>query len=234
MPLDLVAGYVTNLAQLKIGCSGVSNMKLVEAGGRRILFIMAVEAEYGPELARRFKPLFTGVGPVEAAVSVSSALAGLAAAEGLPDLAVNLGSAGSASLRQTDVYQVSSVSYRDMDASGLGFAKGVTPFLDLPIALPLQAPLPGVPAKRLSTGANIVSGAAYAHIDADMVDMETFAVARCCMRHHLPLIGLRGISDGADELTHIDDWTRYLEIIDGKLASVVDLLLDTATAQDRL
>jgi adenosylhomocysteine nucleosidase len=186
---------------------------------------MATEAEYGPELARRFKPLFTGVGPVEAAAAVSAALAGLEAAGSLPDLAVSLGSAGSASLQQTEVYQVSSVSYRDMDASSLGFAKGLTPFLDLPAELPLLTPLPNVPAKRLSTGANIVSGAAYAQIDADMVDMETFAVTRCCMRYAVPIMGLRGISDGADELTHIGDWTRYLQIIDGKLASIVDHLI---------
>lgn len=203
----------------------MKNVELVQAGGKTILFIMAIEAEYGPELARRFTPLFTGVGPVEAAAAVSASLAGLAAAGQLPDLAVSLGSAGSASLRQTEIYQVSSVSYRDMDASGIGIAKGLTPFLDLPIALPLLTPLPDVPAMRLSTGANIVSGAAYAQIDADMVDMETFAVARCCMRHGVPLMGLRGISDGADELVHIDDWTRYLHIIDGKLASIVDRLL---------
>jgi adenosylhomocysteine nucleosidase len=58
-----------------------------------------------------------------------------------------------------------------------------------------------------------------------MVDMETFAIARCCMRHNVPLIGLRGISDGAAELKHINDWTQYLHIIDEKLARVVDDLL---------
>ena len=200
-------------------------MKLLETNGRRYLFIMAVEAEYGPELSRRFTPLFTGVGPVEAAATASAAGAALAASDRLRDLVVNLGSAGSNSLNQTDVYQVSTVSYRDMDASGLGFAKGVTPFLDIPAELPLLAPLSHVPAKRLSTGANIVSGPAYAAIDADMVDMETFAIARCCMRHNVPLIGLRGISDGAAELNHINDWTQYLHIIDGKLAAVVDGLL---------
>ncbi|MEI7601360.1 MAG: 5'-methylthioadenosine/S-adenosylhomocysteine nucleosidase [Aestuariivirga sp.] len=200
-------------------------MKLLETNGRRYLFVMAVEAEYGPELARRFTPLFTGVGPVEAAASASAALAALAATNRQPDIVVSLGSAGSNSLNQTDVYQVSTVSYRDMDASGIGFAKGLTPFLDIPAELPLHAPLAHVPAKRLSTGANIVSGPAYAAIDADMVDMETFAIARCCMRHNVPLIGLRGISDGAAELNHINDWTQYLHIIDGKLATVVDGLL---------
>jgi adenosylhomocysteine nucleosidase len=201
-------------------------MKIVEVGNRRLLFIMAVEAEYGPELRRRFEPLFTGVGPVEAAVAASAALAGLAADNRLPDLVVSLGSAGSARLQQAEVYQVARVSYRDMDASALGFAPGLTPFLDLPAELELLAPLLDVPAKRLSTGANIVSGAAYAAIDSDMVDMETFSIARACMRYKLPLIGLRGISDGAAELKHIGDWTAYLHVIDAKLALVVDQLLD--------
>ncbi len=101
-------------------------MKILEVGNRRILFVMAVEAEYGPELARRFEPLFTGVGPVEAAVASSTAMAELAATNCLPDLVVSLGSAGSASLQQAEVYQVARVSYRDMDASALGFAPGLT------------------------------------------------------------------------------------------------------------
>jgi adenosylhomocysteine nucleosidase len=201
-------------------------MEIVEAGGRRILFVMAVEAEYGPELARRFKPLFTGVGPVEAAATVSACLAGAAAADRKPDLVLSLGSAGSAVLPQTEIFQVASVSYRDMDASALGFKKGVTPFLNIPVELPLEtALLPGVPAMRLSTGANIVSGPAYANVDAEMVDMETFAIARSCMRHGVPLMGLRGISDGVAELKSISDWTQYLHIIDRKLAAVVDRLL---------
>jgi adenosylhomocysteine nucleosidase len=201
------------------------DMQLLEANGHRYLFVMAVEAEYGPALSRRFNPLFTGVGPVEAASATSAALATLSASDRSPDFVVSLGSAGSHRLTQTDIYQVSTVAYRDMDASGIGFAKGLTPFLDIPAELPLLVPLSHVPAKRLSTGANIVSGAAYGDIDADMVDMETFAIARCCMRHNIPLIGLRGISDGAAELNHINDWTQYLHIIDEKLARVVDDLL---------
>lgn len=201
-------------------------MKLVEASGRQILFVMAVEAEYGPELARHFSPLFTGVGPVEAATAMSACLAGSATAGRMPDLVVSLGSAGSAVLPQTEIFQVASVSYRDMDASALGFVKGVTPFLDMPVELPLEtALLPDVPAKRLSTGANIVSGPAYKNIDAEMVDMETFAIARSCIRHGVPLMGLRGISDGVTELKGISDWTQYLHVIDRKLAAVVNRLL---------
>ena len=192
--------------------------------GLSVLFAMAVENEYGAHLRRRFRPLMTGVGPVEAAVVLTDALTRLRLADALPDLVVSLGSAGSATLEQTAVYQVSSVSYRDMDASPLGFERGATPFLDLPVTVPMHHAIPGVPSARLSTGANIVSGAAYGAVDADMVDMETFAVLRACQRAGVSLVGLRGISDGAAELRHVDDWTEYLHVVDENLAAAVDML----------
>ena len=65
--------------------------------GRRVLFVMAVENEYGPHLQRLIRPLMTGVGPVEAAVEVTAALAALDRQGALPDLVLSLGSAGSRS-----------------------------------------------------------------------------------------------------------------------------------------
>lgn len=191
---------------------------------KRILYVMAADAEYGPHLKVRITPFMTGVGPVEAAVKLTLALCDLKAESNLPDYVVSLGSAGSATLEQTRVYQATSVSYRDMDASPLGFAKGATPFLDLPAEIPLPFTIPGVSEARLSTGANIVSGAAYAGIDADMVEMETYAALRACQTFGVPLISLRGISDGKAELTHIGDWTEYLHVIDEKLAVAIDRL----------
>jgi predicted 5'-methylthioadenosine/S-adenosylhomocysteine nucleosidase len=137
-------------------------------GDRKVLYVMAAEPEYGPHLKARFEPLITGVGPVEAAGAVAAGLS--VPGRDRPDCIVCLGSAGSRMLEQTGIYQVSSVSYRDMDASPLGFEKGRTPFLDLPAVLPLPVIAEGVPTASLSTGANIVSGAAYDLIDADMVD----------------------------------------------------------------
>jgi adenosylhomocysteine nucleosidase len=84
---------------------------------------------------------------------------------------------------------------------------------------------------RLSTGANIVSGQGYDAIDADMVDMETFALKRACMYFDLPLVALRGISDGAAELHHFDDWTQYLHIVDENLAAAVDRLEEALEAE---
>ena len=189
-----------------------------------VLFVMAVEAEYGAHLRARIDPLFTGVGPVEAGVALAAELARREARGKLPRMIVSLGSAGSRSLAQTQVYQASSVSWRDVDASPLGFEKGITPFLDLPKEVALPVLVPGLPAARLSTGATIVSGSAYDAIDADMVDMETFAHLRAAMRFDVPLIGLRGISDGKSDLNHIDDWTEYLHVVDENLADAVDRL----------
>ncbi|MCX8281135.1 5'-methylthioadenosine/S-adenosylhomocysteine nucleosidase [Phyllobacterium sp. 0TCS1.6C] len=197
---------------------------IVMIAGRRVLFVMAVDAEYGPHLQRLFKPLITGVGPVESAVSIAATLASLAANASLPHLVVSLGSAGSRSLEQTEIYQATSVSYRDMDASPLGFVKGATPFLDLPVKVPLPHRIPGIKEASLSSGANIVSGPAYDLVDADMVEMETFSILRACQRFGIPLIGLRGISDGARELQHLNDWTEYLHVIDEKLAQAVELM----------
>lgn len=192
--------------------------------GRDVLFVMAVDAEYGPHLRGRIRPLMTGVGPVEAAVALSAALSRLHAAGRLPDLVVSLGSAGSRMLEQGAVYQVSAVEYRDMDASALGFAMGQTPMLDLPprVALPLS--IPGIPQAALATGGSIVSGAGYDRIAAEMVDMETYAVLRACQHFGVPLIGLRGISDGAEELATLTDWTQYLHVVDARLAEAIDRL----------
>ena len=206
---------------MKIPCCEIAN--------QRVLFVMAVEAEYGPHLQRRFRPLMTGVGPVEAALATGMALQSLRQADGLPDLVVSLGSAGSRTCTLGEVYQAASVSWRDMDASRLGFTKGVTPFLDHPVDLPLQTPLE-LRTARLSTGANIVGGEEYAAIDADMVDMETFAIARACERFGVPVMGLRGISDGPGELADMLGWTQLLALLDERLAAAVDMLPDALSA----
>jgi adenosylhomocysteine nucleosidase len=192
--------------------------------GKSILFVMAVDAEYGPHLQRLISPFMTGVGPVESGVAMGAELARLQTQNALPDLVVSLGSAGSRTLEQTEIYQAVSVSYRDMDASALGFEKGATPFLDLPVTVPMPLRVSGIPGASLSTGAAIISGTAYDAIAADMVDMETFAVLRACQRFGVELIGLRGISDGAAELKHVSDWTEYLHVIDEKLAAAIKTL----------
>lgn len=197
----------------------VAKLMLKQIGSKSVLYVMAADPEYGDHLKARINPLFCGIGPVESAVHVTKALA-----TQTPDILVSLGSGGSRILEQGHVYQASSVSYRDMDASPLGFEKGQTPLTDLPIAIDMPLQIDGIESARLSTGASIVSGAHYDEIDAEMVDMESFAILRACMMFDVPMIGLRGISDGAEELTKLEDWTDYLHVVDENLAKAVDLL----------
>ncbi len=187
-----------------------------------ILYLMAAEAEYGPHLRARISPVMIGVGPVEAAINTTRTLAGMQ--HDLPELVVSLGSAGSRSLEHCGVYQAVSVAYRDMDASALGFPRGETPFLGLPATLALEGPVAGLKPATLSTGGNVASGAAYDGIAEDMVDMETYAVLRACQAFGVPLLALRGISDGKSALGGLSDWTDYLHVIDEKLAAAVDLI----------
>lgn len=196
---------------------------LAQIGTKRALFVMAAEPEYGSRLQARFTPLMVGVGPVEAALHTGMALARLDAQGNRPDMVVSLGSAGSRRCALGEVFQIASVSWRDIDASPLGFPRGLVPFLDEPHELPLETPL-DLPVATLSTGGDVVSGDAWHGIAADMVDMETYAVARACRHVGVPLIGLRGVSDGPGELSGAHDWRRLLEHLDGKLADAVDLL----------
>jgi adenosylhomocysteine nucleosidase len=71
----------------------------------------------------------------------------------------------------------------------------------------------------------------YQTILADLVDMETFAIARASQRFGTPMIGLRGVSDGPGTLSGIHDWTGMLALLDARLAEAVDLI---PTALERL
>ncbi|MBX9614340.1 MAG: 5'-methylthioadenosine/S-adenosylhomocysteine nucleosidase [Caulobacteraceae bacterium] len=198
--------------------------ELTPFGPLTALCVMAAEIEYGPALKARIKPLITGLGPVEAAVQTTAALSALEREGRLPDVVISLGSAGSQTLEHGRVYWVDEVSYRDMDASPLGFPPGVTPYLDQPASLTLASGPAGQPYARLATGASIVTGEAYDAIDADMVDMETYAVVRAAAKFDVPVLGLRGISDGKADLTGLSDWTDTLSVIDEGLAEALDLL----------
>lgn len=198
-------------------------------GPKTVLCVMAAEPEYGPALRGRIRPLITGVGPVEAAAGVARALAELKAEDVPLDLIVSLGSCGSRTLDHARVYRIDSVSYRDMDASALGFPRGETPYPRIPAVLPLLDGPPALPTARLATGASVISGAGYDAIDADMVDMETFAVVRAAARFGVPVMGLRGVSDGRTDLSALEHWTDALAEVDQALAAALDLLHDHFT-----
>lgn len=184
-----------------------------------ILYVMATTQEYTPALAARINPVITGVGPIEAAAGLAIALA----RRPPPSLIVALGSCGSRDLEHAQVYQVSEVRYRDMDCTAIGFERGVTPFSDHPAVMPLLT-VAGLPTATLSSGGAIVNGDAYDTLGAEMADMETYAFAHVARRFGVPLLCLRGVSDGKAPLGHIDDWTKTLEEIGQNLRAALNVV----------
>ncbi len=189
--------------------------------GVTALMVMATELEYGAHLRQlAIRPLITGVGPVKAATALTHALADLGAGSSLPEVIINLGSAGSATLEQGAVYRVSSSAYRDMDASAFGFPKGQTPFCPHPLRIESAPLMPDFPSASCSSGANVVSD--HTPTGADMADMEYSAINDVAMAFGVPVIGFKGISDGAKPLTgELVEWTALLPVIDRHLAVAV-------------
>ena len=64
-----------------------------------------------------------------------------------------------------------------------------------------------------------------------MVDMETWALARAAQAFGVPLIALRGVSDGRAELKALEDWTSTLHHVDENLAVALDALIGVLTTQ---
>src|SRR5262245_46763862 len=72
--------------------------------------------------------LYTGVGKVNAAMTLARVLAGYRNSGKTLPRVVNFGSAGSPRLPTGSVVACTAFHQRDMDVSGLGFAPGATPF----------------------------------------------------------------------------------------------------------
>jgi adenosylhomocysteine nucleosidase len=191
--------------------------------GITALVVMATDHEYGAHLKRLgIKPLITGVGPVQAAMELTYALLKLKHAQPSrrPDVIINLGSAGSATLEQGAVYRVARSHYRDMDASAFGFRKGQTPFSPHPATIEAAPIMPDFPSASCSSGANVISD--HGITGADLADMEYSALNDVAMRFGLALIGFKGISDGEKPLTgELAQWTELLPVIDKNLAEAI-------------
>lgn len=199
-------------------------MRIENIGPYRVLFVVPTAHEYTPSLQARISPLITGVGPVESAIGLATALTRLEAKNEKPDLIVSFGSAGSRDLDHARVYQNTSVHYHDMDCTALGFPLWETPFLNAPSIIKLGLLIPGLPTATLASGARIINGADYDKLGAQMVEMETYSYARVAHQMGVPLISLRGVSDGKSELAQLTDWTHTLEEIGDNLCAAFDLM----------
>jgi len=151
--------------------------------------------------------LYTGLGKVNAALSLARRLSTLRAQGALPSLVVNFGTAGSRTFATGSVIACRKFVQRDMDVTGLGFALGETPFETLPAMLSFPTLLPALPEGVCGTGDRFETGAAG--LACDVIDMEAYALAKVCLHEEVPFACAKYISDGADH-TAADDWHASL------------------------
>jgi len=168
--------------------------------------------------------LYTGVGKVNAAASLARRLAELRCSGMAPARVVNLGTAGSRSVPAHTLVACNRFSQRDMDVSGLGFVRGVTPFDPAPAVLEFPPVFTHLPQLACSTADSF---ATHLHeIDGDVVDMEAFALARVCVSERVPFACAKYVTDGADSdsATH---WEAALEVAARSFAALYASLGET-------
>jgi adenosylhomocysteine nucleosidase len=140
--------------------------------------------------------LYTGVGKVNAAAGLARRLAELRCGSASPSLVVNLGTAGSRMIPAHTLVGCNSFTQRDMDASGFGFAPGVTPFDTTPAVIEFPPVFAQLPQHTCSTADSF---ATHLHaVDGDVVDMEAFALAKVCLQDGVAFACAKYITDGAD------------------------------------
>lgn len=172
------------------------------------LVVIALELE-GQGLFERadIEVLYTGLGKVNAALSLAKKLATLRARDALPALVVNFGTAGSRTFATGSVIACRQFVQRDMDVTGLGFALGETPFESVPAKLSFPVVFSALREGVCGTGDRFETGAAG--LACDVIDMEAYALAKACLVEGVPFACAKYISDGADE-SAAGDWAASL------------------------
>ena len=168
-------------------------MRLIgEIDPARPLLVVAV-AQEAAHLDSGLPVLLTGMGKVNAATAVASALAGAVR----PAAVVNLGTAGALKPGWSGTHEVRSVLQHDLDSAVLRLLTGET--IGAPLELDATT---GSAGPVLATGDLFVSEEAARQRlaeHADLVDMEGYAVATAARAAGVPVRLVKHVSDDAGE-----------------------------------
>lgn len=206
---------------------------------KKIAVIVALESEY--KMASRFladRPGISlslcGMGKVNAAIGATAIIG-----KERPDAIISTGLAGAIdpSLRTMDIIVARQVAYHDVwcgEGNEWGQVQGLPRFFDADRDLYGKAMSLKVEGLSLKGGLQIsgdrfinaedVPGLRSMYPEALAVDMESGALAQTCFRYGVPFISFRIISDGCDESTYNDFWTKAPENSFRLLRSYLDLL----------
>ena len=178
---------------------------------KNTLIAVAMKEELSLEQAEGWNVIYTGIGKVNALISVNRALK-----EFNPDNLINFGTAGSSRSDLKGLHEVTTFKQRDMDLRSLGLPLGVT--LNDHIN-DIYLDRPGL---SCGTGDSFVMAPDpwFVTSDIDCVDMEGWALAYVAQQYDIPFRAWKYVSDMADE-NAMEDWTT-------NVAAGAELFLKTA------
>lgn len=172
------------------------------------LVVMALPLEgQGVFESAGIEVLYTGVGKVNAAMTLARRLAAARQSGQKLPAVVNFGSAGSRRHATGTLVACTRFHQRDMDASGLGFPPGTTPYEEMPAVLDYPNPFPDLPEASCGSGDSFETGERAA--TWDVVDMEAYALAKVCRVEGIAFACAKFVSDGADHAA-AGDWQANL------------------------
>jgi adenosylhomocysteine nucleosidase len=151
------------------------------------LLVVALEEEASHLHVSELPVLVTGPGKVNAAIAVASILA-----ETAPTRVVNLGTAGALHDGMLGTHVIGSVWQHDLDDAAIFALSGL--HFGEPVHLAENGP-------RLVTGDQFIADEeirARLAQEADLVDMEGYAVARAAVHAGVPVTLVKQVSDQAD------------------------------------
>lgn len=207
---------------------------------KKIAVIVALESEY--DFAKSIladKPGISlsmcGIGKVNAAIGATAIIE-----KNRPDAIISTGLAGAIdrSLHTMDIIVARQVAYHDVwcgEGYEYGQVQGYPRFFDADRELYDKAMSLSVEGLSIKGGLQIsgdqfINAEDVPHLrrmypEALSVDMESGALAQTCHRYGVPFISFRVISDGCDESTYNDFWTKAPENSFKVLKSFLDTLL---------
>ncbi len=178
----------------------------MELNKDKTVILVAIEPELPQAMAPGWTIRYTGVGKINATIGAMSAIA-----ERKPETIINFGTAGALKPGLSGIVPVSCFYQRDMDVTALGFELGVTPFdneafdirPDGVIDIDLNYQGHSIGTYTIGTGDTFVTSTPK--IETDLVDMESYAIAKTCLLKKVNFQCFKYVSDEADE-DAAEDW----------------------------
>jgi adenosylhomocysteine nucleosidase len=172
----------------------------------RTLVVMALRVESSGVFEAAGVPvLYCGIGKINAAVALTRALARYSQSGREMPLVINFGSAGSRCFAGGTLVACHEFVQHDMDVSGLGYARGVTPYDEAPSRLTFEPLFTHLPSAVCGSGDSFAT--LQPELACEVIDMEAYALAKVCWHENARFACVKCVTDGADHAA-ADDWRR--------------------------